>query len=174
MRVRPHDEFDEWTVRAGAVVLATGGCAFLSGGAGSDVDTGDGLLMGAEVGAELSGMEFSNAYALTPVGDIRPALHFATLYDESGTPLGGAGLGSRAAAFAALADGRRVYAALDEIPGPLRKQLARTPWFTARGGDPVRCRCALSWRARYAAPAACSLPDSTVPQRFPGCTGRVT
>ncbi|WP_280254716.1 FAD-dependent oxidoreductase [Nocardia wallacei] len=136
--VRPHDEFDEWTVRAGAVVLATGGCAFLSGGAGSDVDTGDGLLMGAEVGAELSGMEFSNAYALTPVGDIRPALHFATLYDESGTPLGGAGLGSRAAAFAALADGRRVYAALDEIPGPLRKQLARTPWFTARGGDPVR------------------------------------
>ncbi|MFJ1457794.1 FAD-dependent oxidoreductase [Nocardia sp. N2S4-5] len=154
--VRPHDEFRDWTVRAGAVVLATGGCAFLSGGAGSDVDTGDGLLMGAEVGAELSGMEFSNAYALTPVGDIRlaaigdetpgplpapapdMALHFATLYDESGTPLGGGGLGSRAAAFAALADGRRVYAALDEIPGPLRKQLARTPWFAARGSDPVR------------------------------------
>ncbi|GAB2725381.1 FAD-binding protein [Nocardia thraciensis] len=134
--------FGAWSVRANAVVLATGGCAFLSGGAGSDVDTGDGLLMAAEVGGELSGMEFSNAYALTPGPGIVPApdlaLHFATLYDESGAALGGAGFGSRAAAFAAIADGRRVYAALDEIPGPLRKQLARTPLFTARGCDPVR------------------------------------
>ena len=47
-----------WSVRAGAVVVATGGCAFLSGSFGTNVDTGDGLLMAAEVGASFSGMEF--------------------------------------------------------------------------------------------------------------------
>ncbi|WP_232236291.1 FAD-binding protein [Nocardia sp. BMG51109] len=146
--------FHTWTVRAGSVVLATGGCAFLSGGAGSDVDTGDGLLMAAEAGGELSGMEFSNAYALTPAGDLRPAaadempgpaapvsdlaLHFATFYDESGAALGAPGFGSRAEAFAALADGRRVYAALDEIPASLRKRLARSSVFGARGPGPAR------------------------------------
>ncbi|MCX4096020.1 FAD-dependent oxidoreductase [Nocardia sp. alder85J] len=131
----------DWTVRAAAVVLATGGCAFLSGGAGTDVDTGDGLLMAAEAGGELSGMEFSNAYSLAPIGHSRlaevaavpvpgvaagpdPALHSATLYDDSGAVLGGGQFGSRAGAFAALADGRRVYAALAELPEPLRVQLA--------------------------------------------------
>ncbi|WP_040738525.1 FAD-dependent oxidoreductase, partial [Nocardia tenerifensis] len=118
--VRQHDQFRTWTVRAGAVVVATGGCAFLSGGAGTDVDTGDGLLLAAEAGAQLSGMEFSSAYGLTPAVDApraaaRPnsapglGLHFATLYDESGTALAG----HRGAAFAAIADGRRVFAALD-------------------------------------------------------------
>ncbi|MEC3952166.1 FAD-binding protein [Nocardia sp. CDC153] len=128
-----------WTVKARAVVLATGGCAFLSGGAGTDVDTGDGLLMGAEVGAELSGMEFSNAYSLAPVADSpqwggRPVaavfasdqvMHFATLYDESRAVLWGQGCGSRAQAFAAIADGHRVYAALDELPESVRVELRR-------------------------------------------------
>ncbi|MFJ9367381.1 FAD-binding protein [Nocardia sp. NPDC101769] len=132
-------EFRGWTVRARAVVLATGGCAFLSGGAGTDVDTGDGLLMGAEAGAELSGMEFSNAYSLTPVaGSPLPGgravaavfasdqvMHFATLYDESRAVLWGQGCGSRAQAFAAIADGRRVYAALDELPEAVRAELQR-------------------------------------------------
>src|SRR5215469_6616178 len=57
---------DAWTVHAGAVVVATGGCAFLSGGLGCDVLTGDGALMAGEAGAEFSGMEFSNAYAISP------------------------------------------------------------------------------------------------------------
>lgn len=56
---------ERWTVHAGAVVVATGGCAFLSKALGCNVLTGDGLLMAAEVGAELSGMEFSNAYAMS-------------------------------------------------------------------------------------------------------------
>jgi succinate dehydrogenase/fumarate reductase flavoprotein subunit len=51
-----------WTIRAGAVVLATGGCAFASRLLGSATNTGDGLLMGVEAGADLSGMEFSNYY----------------------------------------------------------------------------------------------------------------
>jgi succinate dehydrogenase/fumarate reductase flavoprotein subunit len=57
-----------WRIVAGAVILATGGCSFRSGSLGSDVDTGDGLLMGAEVGARLSGMEFSNYYGIVPKG----------------------------------------------------------------------------------------------------------
>ncbi|WP_324192391.1 FAD-binding protein [Nocardia transvalensis] len=153
--VQLRNGFRGWTVRAGAVVLATGGCAFLSGGVGTDVDTGDGLLMAAEVGGELSGMEFSSAYALAPVGGVRLAavpdgmpapvtasapdlaLHFATLYDETGAAIGGEPFGSRAAAFEAIADGRRVYAALDEIPGPLREQLARG-WSITGARVPVR------------------------------------
>ncbi|MDO9711462.1 FAD-binding protein [Paracraurococcus lichenis] len=57
---------DSWSVEAGAVVVATGGCAFLSRGLGCDVLTGDGYLLAAEAGAEFSGMEFSNAYAISP------------------------------------------------------------------------------------------------------------
>jgi succinate dehydrogenase/fumarate reductase flavoprotein subunit len=55
-----------WTIRAAACVLATGGCAFRSGLIGSHTNTGDGYLMGAEAGAELSGMEFSTIYTLSP------------------------------------------------------------------------------------------------------------
>ena len=47
-------------------VIATGGCAFLSRALGCNVLTGDGHLMAAEVGADFSGMEFSNAYGLCP------------------------------------------------------------------------------------------------------------
>ncbi|RDI68587.1 succinate dehydrogenase/fumarate reductase flavoprotein subunit [Nocardia pseudobrasiliensis] len=143
--VQLRNDYRSWSAHAGAVVLATGGCAFLSGGAGTDVDTGDGLLMAVEAGCELSGMEFSSAYALAPVGPVRLsalgddaivptarpvpdlALHFATLYDETGAALGGGPFGSRAAAFEAIADGRRIYAALDEVPGSLREQLSATP-----------------------------------------------
>ena len=48
-----------WTVRAGAVVVATGGCAFLSKALGTNGLTGDGLLMAAEAGAVFSGMELT-------------------------------------------------------------------------------------------------------------------
>jgi len=127
--VQLHNGFRPWTIGAGAVVVATGGCAFLSGGAGTDVDTGDGLLLAAEAGAELSGMEFSSAYGLAPVlpsprdAAFAPglALHFATLYDESGAEI----TGHRSAAFAAIADGRRIYAALDDVPYPVRRWLSR-------------------------------------------------
>jgi succinate dehydrogenase/fumarate reductase flavoprotein subunit len=55
-------------IEAAAVVLAAGGCAFQSKTLGCDVDTGDGALMAVEAGAVLSGMEFSNAYAIAPKG----------------------------------------------------------------------------------------------------------
>lgn len=124
--LRHHDGFPRWSVRAGAVVVATGGCAFLSGAAGTDVDTGDGLLLAAEAGAELSGMEFSCAYSLIPPGTAEPALRslalrFAPLYDESGAELPG----HRSAALAAIADGQRIFAALDDVPVALRSRSAR-------------------------------------------------
>ncbi|WP_084483200.1 FAD-dependent oxidoreductase [Nocardia amikacinitolerans] len=130
--VRQNDGCRSWTVRAGAVVVATGGCAFLSGGAGTDVATGDGLLLAAEAGARLSGMEFSSAYSLGPaLNSPTPAMHpsfasglalrFATLYDENGDVVAG----GRHAAFAAIADGRRVFAALDEVPETVRHWLTR-------------------------------------------------
>ncbi|WP_327109942.1 FAD-binding protein [Nocardia sp. NBC_01730] len=140
-----HSGFRRWTVRAGAVVVATGGCAFLSGGAGTEVDTGDGLLFAVEAGAELSGMEFSNAYGLTPLPHSRTpavrsssssdlALHFATFYDESGAVLDG----HRSAAFAAIANGRQVYTSLDDIPDALRSWLIRQRVVDRTGRVPLQ------------------------------------
>jgi succinate dehydrogenase/fumarate reductase flavoprotein subunit len=84
---------ERWIVRAGAVVIATGGCAFLSKALGCNVLTGDGLLMAAEIGAELSGMEFSNAYAMAAAfGSVTKTrfYDFATFTDEAGEPIPGA------------------------------------------------------------------------------------
>jgi succinate dehydrogenase/fumarate reductase flavoprotein subunit len=84
----------DYRVRAGAVVLATGGCAFLSKALGCDVATGDGALFAAEAGAAMSGMEFSNAYAIAPAftSVTKTAYYgFATFFRGDGTPLAGAG-----------------------------------------------------------------------------------
>ena len=50
--------------RASAVILATGGTAFLSRLLGANNNTADGHLMAAEAGARFSGMEFSCFYTL--------------------------------------------------------------------------------------------------------------
>jgi succinate dehydrogenase/fumarate reductase flavoprotein subunit len=84
----------DYRVRAGAVVLATGGCAFLSKALGCDVATGDGALYAAEAGAAMSGMEFSNSYAIAPAftSVTKTAYYgFATFFHDDGTPLAGAG-----------------------------------------------------------------------------------
>jgi succinate dehydrogenase/fumarate reductase flavoprotein subunit len=91
-RRRQHDR--DYRVRAGAVVLATGGCAFLSKALGCDVATGDGALYAAEAGAELSGMEFSTAYAIAPAftSVTKTAYYgFATFFRADGANLEGAG-----------------------------------------------------------------------------------
>ncbi|KAF3885166.1 MULTISPECIES: FAD-dependent oxidoreductase [Nostocales] len=83
---------EHWTIRAAAVILATGGCAFLSKTLGCNVLTGDGYLMAAEVGAQLSGMEFSNAYALTPAfASVTKGAYYryATFTYEDGTAIEG-------------------------------------------------------------------------------------
>ncbi|MFD2249403.1 succinate dehydrogenase/fumarate reductase flavoprotein subunit [Pseudochelatococcus lubricantis] len=108
---------DTWLVRAGAVVIATGGCAFLSRALGCNVLTGDGLLLAAELGAELSGMEFSSAYAMALEGGSVTKTRFyewASFTFEDGSPVpGAASKGGRSAIARALAT-RRVFARLDK------------------------------------------------------------
>jgi len=81
-------------VEAAAVVLAAGGCAFQSKTLGCDVNTGDGALMAVEAGAALSGMEFSNAYAIAVKGTSLTKTAYcswATFYRADKTVLEGAG-----------------------------------------------------------------------------------
>ncbi|KUI38460.1 pyridine nucleotide-disulfide oxidoreductase [Mycobacterium sp. IS-1496] len=116
-----------WRVSAGSVVLATGGTAFLSGTFGTNVDTGDGLLMAAELGADLSGMEFCTAYALAPEWGTHTKgrmLQWASFYDEHGRPFPTErGLGGRRDAQWALAHGERVFARLDRAPEHIRQTM---------------------------------------------------
>lgn len=116
-----------WRINAGAVVLATGGTAFLSGTFGTNVDTGDGLLMAAEHGAALSGMEFSTAYALAPEWGTHTKgrmLQWGSFFDEHGQPLPTQlGLGGRQDAQWELAHGRRVFARLDRAPEHIQQTM---------------------------------------------------
>jgi succinate dehydrogenase/fumarate reductase flavoprotein subunit len=116
-----------WRISAGAVVLATGGSAFLSGAFGTNVNTGDGLLMAAEAGADLSGMEFCTAYALAPEWGTHTKgrmLQWASFYDEYGRPVPTErGLGGRKDAQWALAHGHRVFARLDRAPAHIRQTM---------------------------------------------------
>jgi succinate dehydrogenase/fumarate reductase flavoprotein subunit len=110
-------------VRAGAVVIATGGCAFLSRALGCNVLTGDGLLMAAEAGAELSGMEFSNAYGLGPAfASVTKSLFYnwATFYDESGQPIEGAGSSRGRSILAQRLQSQKVLARLDRADAEVR------------------------------------------------------
>lgn len=107
---------ETWLVRAGAVVIATGGCAFLSRALGCNVLTGDGQLMAAEVGAELSGMEFSNAYGLGPAfASVTKSMFYrwATFYDEHGVKIEGAGSAHGRGVIARELQSQKVFGCLD-------------------------------------------------------------
>jgi succinate dehydrogenase/fumarate reductase flavoprotein subunit len=117
----------EWEVRANAVVIATGGCAFLSKGLGCNVLTGDGLLMAAELGAELSGMEFSRQYAPSAAFSTVTRgrlLNWATYTSEDGTILQASG--TRAGDFLPnmLIKGP-VYAVLNHADTPEKRDMLR-------------------------------------------------
>jgi succinate dehydrogenase/fumarate reductase flavoprotein subunit len=107
-----------YVVRASAVVLANGGCAFLSKALGCNTNTGDGLLMAVEAGAELSSMEASNHYAISTAfnATVTRGVPFgwASYTDEAGNDLGGYIHGRRDPLFLrnALLKGT-VYARLD-------------------------------------------------------------
>jgi succinate dehydrogenase/fumarate reductase flavoprotein subunit len=121
-------EAQDWRVNAAAVVLACGGCAWLSGAIGLNVNTGDGLLMAAEAGAELSGMEFSNWYGPAPVGGnvVKGFMYtYASFYYEDGSPLEGVPnlMVGRIAMAKALIDGP-VYCRLDKADEAVQR-LAR-------------------------------------------------
>ncbi|MCK1695245.1 FAD-binding protein [Bradyrhizobium sp. 144] len=145
---------DRWTVRARAVVIATGGCAFLSKTLGSNVLTGDGYLMAAEVGAELSSMEFSNPYAISPAfGSVTKTLFYgwATFSYEDGSVVpGAASKGGRSAIARALLEGP-VYARLDKTDEDVQRHM-RTAQpnfflpFDRTGIDPFRDRFPVTLR----------------------------
>ncbi|GAA3791974.1 FAD-dependent oxidoreductase [Amycolatopsis tucumanensis] len=123
-----------YRVRAGAVVLATGGCAFSSGALGCDVNTGDGALMAAEAGAALSGMEFSNAYAIAPkfTSVTKTAYYtYATFFHEDGSVLEGAGSQRGRSVIARALLSERVFCRLDHADEPVRRamRLAQPNFF---------------------------------------------
>jgi succinate dehydrogenase/fumarate reductase flavoprotein subunit len=113
-----------WTVQAGAVILASGGCAFLSKTLGCNVLTGDGYLMAAEVGAQLSGMEFSNVYGLSPAfATITKGAYYrhATFTTEDGTVIEG----DRRTIARLLLQQQPVYACINKA-SPEEQQWMRT------------------------------------------------
>ncbi|MEV8100598.1 FAD-binding protein [Kitasatospora sp. NPDC085879] len=141
-----------YRVRAGAVVLATGGCAFLSGALGTDTDTGDGALYAAEVGAELSGMEFSNAYGIAPehTSVTKTAFYsFATFYREDGSVLEGAASQGGRSVIARELLAAKVYCTLDRAD-PAAQQAMRLAQpnffltFDRLGIDPFTRRFAIT------------------------------
>ena len=119
-----------WTARAAGVVLATGGCAFRSGLIGSHTNTGDGYLMGVEAGAELSGMEFSAIYTLSPAWCSTRTLPYtaARFFDAEGQELDIPPPMSDRAHHRGLASAMLagpVYADLSEAPEALKPILRR-------------------------------------------------
>jgi succinate dehydrogenase/fumarate reductase flavoprotein subunit len=133
----------KYRVRAGAVVLATGGCAFQSKALGCDVNTGDGALFAVEAGAELSGMEFSNAYGIAPEGTsvTKTAFyHFATFYRSDGSVLEGASGQQRSPIAKELLRGK-VFCRLDRADAETRAAMRRAQpnfflTFDRMGVDP--------------------------------------
>ncbi|MBS1862522.1 MAG: FAD-binding protein [Actinobacteria bacterium] len=138
---------EEWRVEASAVVLASGGCAFRSGAFGCHVDTGDGQLMAAELGAELSGMEFSNTYGLAVEGCTvtkNAYFVFASFRDADGNPIAGANspIGGKSLVAEALLEGP-VFARLDRASEQQREWIGNTQPnfmlpFARLGIDPLR------------------------------------
>ena len=118
---------ETWKVSAGAVIIASGGCAFLSKALGCNVLTGDGYLMAAEAGAEFSGMEFSNAYAISAeFSSVTKTAYykFASFYYEDGSLVEGAGSKRGRSVIAKnLMQNRKVYAVLDQTPEDLQPLL---------------------------------------------------
>lgn len=119
-----------YEVRAGAVVLATGGCTWKSKSLGGDVNTGDGQLLAAELGAQLSGMEFSGFYGIVPKStsmDKNGYYGFATFTREDGSVVDGDLFGSRVPLLRASLEGP-LYARFDKAP--------RDQWATMRAAMP--------------------------------------
>ncbi|WP_280340248.1 FAD-binding protein [Nocardia neocaledoniensis] len=138
----------DYRVTAGAVVLASGGCAFLSGALGTNVDTGDGALLAAEVGARFSGMEFSNAYAIVPKGSTitKTAYYgYATFFGEDGRVLEDAGSTRGRSVIARTLLREKVFAQLDRADATVQAQMrVGQPnfflQFDRRGIDPFTQR----------------------------------
>jgi succinate dehydrogenase/fumarate reductase flavoprotein subunit len=141
-----------WIVRAGAVVMATGGCAFMSNALGTNGLTGDGLLLAAEAGAIFSGMEFTGQFGIAPAfaSVTKGLLYFwATFSDCDGNEL--RRVGDRYEFVARhLLDGP-VYAVIDKASPRMREAMRRgqpnmfLP-FDRQGIDPFKQRFEITLR----------------------------
>jgi succinate dehydrogenase/fumarate reductase flavoprotein subunit len=147
-----------WTVKAGGTVIAAGGVAWLSKALGCNTNTGDMHLAAAEIGAELSGMEFSGHYSPAPIHSscTKGAFYrYATYTAENGTELQGLsknGHRSTSAVAKELLKGP-VYCKLDKGTGkPEVRQMLRLmqPNFFAAfdkiGLDPFEQRWQITLR----------------------------
>jgi succinate dehydrogenase/fumarate reductase flavoprotein subunit len=115
-------------VEAGAVVLAAGGCAFQSKTLGCDVNTGDGALMAVEAGAVLSGMEFSNSFAIAPKGTslTKTAYYsWATFYRSDRTVIDGAGSARGRSVIAKTLREEPVFARIDRATSDEQRAMRR-------------------------------------------------
>lgn len=145
----------DWTARAGAVVLATGGCGFRSHLLGAANNTGDGLLMAAEAGAALSGMEFSAFYTVAPARTTMTramSYAYATYFDAQGRTLPiPAGPDGIHALGQALSEGP-VFCDLSRMPADIRAMLPHISPnvmlpFVRQGIDPFTQRFEITLRA---------------------------
>lgn len=139
-----------WQVRAGAVIISTGGTTFLSGVAGDKTHTGDGYLLAAEAGADFSGMEFTSQYHAAPTetnltrGAYRSGT--GTYYDNDGKPT----LEGRQMVQSILETGG-VWDQLDKTNDPVVKDLMRKQhaacfqYFDRKGIDPFTQRYPVSF-----------------------------
>ncbi|TWB49545.1 FAD-dependent oxidoreductase [Nitrospirillum viridazoti] len=121
--LRRQGEGGDWTVRAAGVVVATGGCAFLSKLLGSRTNTGDGHLMAAEAGARLSGMEFSTYHTVAErhSTQTRSASYaFADYFDADGRQIDTGGSPDVTLPLARALLAGPVYATLARMPADLR------------------------------------------------------
>ncbi|MGW6006406.1 FAD-binding protein [Oerskovia enterophila] len=142
-----------WRVASGAVVLATGGTTWKSHSLGGDVNTGEGHLMAAEVGAHLSSMEFSNFYGMVPFGTSMDKNGFfvtASYWDHEGVPIAYENLHkSRAELLGASLRGT-ITAQFTQFPPEVRPTLrAAMPNFfmvtDKLGVDPFTERFPMDW-----------------------------
>ncbi len=117
-----------WIVRAGAVVMATGGCAFMSHLLGCHTNTGDGALMAAEAGAEFSGMEFSAYYTVAPAFSTMTrsmSYAFAVYTDTAGRELDIPTGRPATEALARAMQAGPVFCSLHRMPTDIRERLSR-------------------------------------------------
>jgi succinate dehydrogenase/fumarate reductase flavoprotein subunit len=114
-----------YRIESGATVLATGGTSFMSHLLGSHTNTGDGYLMAAEAGADLSGMEFTGAYTVAPKHSTMTrsmSYAFATYYDSDGQEVAPAGPTQMHALARQLLRGP-VFCSLHRMPQDIRAHL---------------------------------------------------
>ncbi|MBK1835940.1 FAD-binding protein [Azospirillum sp. YIM B02556] len=138
---------EAWTVRAGAVILATGGCAFKSRLLGSHTNTGDGHLMAAEAGVDFSGMEFSTYHTVAPAHSTMTrsmSFAFATYYDGEGREIAVPPGDTTRTLARAMLDGP-VLCSLHRMPADIRERLRRVQPnmmlpFDRGGADPFTQR----------------------------------